>query len=119
MFEAIHAYAMPGGQSLPARDMPNEGSCMSFHPLRERGKRLTFFGQLLEGNFRKIRLGICMFNGHPHQLAVFIQVNQDVFIDIFSLRHFLITEYDLGGIRIRKIFHLHFGLLKDRSKNAL
>lgn len=71
---------------IPARDTQNEWWGVSTYPLGKRGKRLAFLGQLLEGNFRKIRLGVCMFNSHPHKLAMFIRINQDVFIDIFRLR---------------------------------
>lgn len=71
---------------------------MSTHPLGERGGKLAFFGQLLEGNFRQVRLGISMFNDHPHKPAILIEVNQDVLIDIPGLHHFLITKLDIGGV---------------------
>ena len=60
-----------------------KGCDVNSYPFEGRVGGLTFFGQLLEGNFRKVRLCIGMFNGHTHKLAIFIKVNQDVFIDIF------------------------------------
>ena len=64
-----------------------KGCGVSSHPFEGRGKGLAFFGHLLEGNFRMICLGVCMFNSHPHKLAIFIQINQDVFS----------TKFDIGG----------------------
>jgi len=39
-----------------------------------------------------------MFNRHPHNLAIFSQINQDVFIHVSGLRHFLITKLDIGRV---------------------
>lgn len=87
--------------------MLETGAMCALTRLREGIGGSTFFNQLLEENFRKACLNIGKLNGHFHKLAIFIKVNQDVSINIFRLRHFLITEFDIGGVRVRKIFDLH------------
>lgn len=73
-----------------------KGVVVSTYPLGESSEGLVFFNQLLKGNFRKVFLNIGRFNIHPHKLSVFIQINQDVFIDVSGLSYFLMTQFDIG-----------------------
>ena len=64
-------------------------------------------GQLLIREFPKSGALLSMFNGHAHDLTFLINVDTNIFAYRLCLMDIFIREFNMGSIRIGKIFHFH------------
>ena len=64
-------------------------------------------GNFLVGKFGDIGLRLGMFDRHADKISIFVQIDQDVFIDILGLRDSAITEFKVCRIRVRKVSDFH------------
>jgi len=48
-----------------------------------------------------------MLDRHADKIPIFVQIDQDVFIDILGLRDSAITEFKVCRIRVRKVSDFH------------
>jgi len=61
----------------------------------------------LVGKFGNIGLRLGMLDRHADKVSIFVQIDQDVFIDILGLRDSAITEFKVCRIRVRKVSDFH------------
>ena len=51
-----------------------------------------------------IGLSRCVFNGHIDQIALCVQVNVEIFIDLASFHHILIGKLHLRRVSVFEVF---------------
>lgn len=67
----------------------------------------TLARNFVVGKFGNIGLRLGMLDRHPNEISIFVQIDQDVFIDVLGLRHSAITEFEVCRIRVWKVSDFH------------
>ena len=61
-----------------------------------------------------------MFNGHIYQIALRVQVNVEIFVDLASFHHSLVGKLHLRRVRVFKVYDFHGVISESRDqKKAL
>ncbi len=76
-------------------------------------------GNFLVGKFGDIGLRLGMFDRHADKISIFVQIDQDVFIDIPGLRDSAVTEFKVCRIRVRKVSDFHDSPLEQAIKERI
>jgi len=79
----------------------------------------TLARNFLVGKFGNISLRLGMLNRHTNEVSIFVQVDQDVFIDIFGFRDSAITEFNVCRVRVRKVSDFHDSPPKQAIKERI
>lgn len=66
---------------------------------------------------RNVRSLACVLNGYAADVAVLVEIENGVFVEVFRLNDFRCFELDVQSVGVLKVFNVHG--VNDRSKKAL